>query len=109
MGRRGGKSRVLALVAVFLAAFRDYSPYLGAGEIATVVIIAANRMQARSIFRYTLGLLEAAPVLARMIKDASADQISDGPYEVLRARLWAQCRASFAGVACRRFSINSAD
>ena len=26
-----------------------------------------------------------------------------------RARLWAQCRASFAGVACRRFSTNSAD
>ena len=63
VGRRGGKSRVLALVAVFLAAFRDYTPYLGAGEVATIAVIAANRMQARTIFRYVLGLLEAVPAL----------------------------------------------
>ena len=57
------RSRILALVAVFLAAFRDYTPYLGAGEVATIAVIAANRLQARTIFRYTLGLLEAVPAL----------------------------------------------
>jgi hypothetical protein len=31
-GRRAGKSFVLALVAVFLAAFRDWRPYLTPGE-----------------------------------------------------------------------------
>jgi hypothetical protein len=76
VGRRGGKSRILALVAVFLAAFRDYTPYLGAGEVATIAVIAANRMQARSIFRYVLGLLEAVPALKAMIKDDTADQIT---------------------------------
>ena len=65
----------LALVAVYLACFRDYSPYLGAGEVATIAVIAANRMQARSIFRYVLGLLEAVPALKVMIKDDTADQI----------------------------------
>src|ERR1700690_2292196 len=40
-GRRAGKSFVLALIAVFLAAFRDYRPYLGPGERATIVVIAA--------------------------------------------------------------------
>jgi hypothetical protein len=64
------------LVAVFLAAFRDYTPYLGAGEVATIAVIAANRMQARSIFRYVLGLLEAVPALKAMIKDDTADQIT---------------------------------
>jgi hypothetical protein len=76
VGRRGGKSRVLALVAVFLACFRDYAPHLGVGEIATIAIIAANRMQARSIFRYVIGLLEAVPALSRMVKDSTSDQIT---------------------------------
>src|ERR1039458_7246855 len=35
-GRRAGKSFVLALIAVFLACFRDWRPHLGPGERATV-------------------------------------------------------------------------
>ena len=30
-GRRGGKSRILALIAVYLACFRDYRPFLASG------------------------------------------------------------------------------
>jgi len=47
VGRRGGKSRVLALIAVYLACFRDYAPYLAPGEVATIAVLAANRPQAR--------------------------------------------------------------
>jgi hypothetical protein len=61
VGRRGGKSRVLALVAVFLGCFRNYRPHLAPGEVATIAVIAANRAQARSIFRYIVGLLKAVP------------------------------------------------
>ena len=63
VGRRGGKSRTLALVAVYLACFRDYGPHLAPGEVATVAILAANRAQARSIFRYCSGLLKAVPLI----------------------------------------------
>jgi hypothetical protein len=52
VGRRGGKSRILALIAVYLACFRDYAPYLAPGEVATIAVIAADRKQARSIFRF---------------------------------------------------------
>jgi hypothetical protein len=76
VGRRGGKSRVLALVAVYLASFRDYGPYLGAGEVATIAVIAANRAQARTIFRYVTGLLRAVPALAQMIKEETADSVT---------------------------------
>jgi hypothetical protein len=31
VGRRGGKSRILALIAVYLATMRDYAPYLAPG------------------------------------------------------------------------------
>lgn len=69
VGRRGGKSRVLALIATYLATFRDYTPHLAPGEVATIAILAANRSQARSIFRYVSGLLKAVPLLAQKVKD----------------------------------------
>jgi hypothetical protein len=65
IGRRGGKSFVLAVIAIFLACFRDWRPFLGPGEVGTVMIIAADRRQARVIMRYCLGLLEAVPILNR--------------------------------------------
>jgi hypothetical protein len=71
VGRRGGKSRVLASIAVFLATFRDYAPHLAPGEVATIAILAANRNQARSIFRYVQGLLKGVPPLAPMILASS--------------------------------------
>ena len=36
IGRRGGKSFMMALIAVFLACFRDYRPHLAPGERALV-------------------------------------------------------------------------
>lgn len=75
VGRRGGKSRMLALVAVFLATFRDYTPWLAPGEVGTVAIIAANRPQARAIFRYASGLLKAVGMLAPMIADEGGEAI----------------------------------
>ena len=76
VGRRGGKSRILALVATYLACFNDYTPYLAPGEIATVAVIAADRRQARTIFRFILGLLREVRPLADMIEDGTAETIT---------------------------------
>jgi hypothetical protein len=76
VGRRGGKSRILALIAVYLAIAKDYTPHLAPGEVATIAVIASDRKQARSIYRYALGMLENVPALAGMIDDAKADIIS---------------------------------
>lgn len=67
IGRRGGKSFILALIAVYLSCFRDYRPYLQPGERATFMVIAADRKQARIIMRYIRGLLTGVPMLARML------------------------------------------
>jgi hypothetical protein len=75
VGRRGGKSFTLALVAVFLACFRDWRPYLGPGEVGTVMIIAKDRAQARSIKRFISGLLREIPMLAPLIEDETAETI----------------------------------
>jgi hypothetical protein len=75
-GRRGGKSRVLATIATFLATFRDYAPHLAAGEVATVAIIAADRRQARTILRYILGFLKGVPMLAGLIESETTDGVT---------------------------------
>lgn len=61
-GRRGGKSITLALIAVFLSVFRDWSDKLVPGERGTVMIIAADRRQARVIFRYLTSMLVETPL-----------------------------------------------
>jgi hypothetical protein len=42
-GRRAGKSFILACVAVFLACFKDWRPFLGPGEYGTIMVIAEDR------------------------------------------------------------------
>jgi hypothetical protein len=82
-GRRGGKSRILALIAVWLACCRDYAPFLAPGEVATLPIVAADRKQARTIFRYVLGLIEQTPLLAAMKGDVTTESVAIGEHVVI--------------------------
>jgi hypothetical protein len=72
-GRRAGKSFILALIATFLACFFDYSPYLARGERGTVMIVASDRRQARTILRYMRALLKEVPLLAKKIERETAE------------------------------------
>ena len=67
VGRRGGKSLMMAAIAVFLAVFRDWSPYLVPGESALVQVLAVDRKQARVIHRYARALLVRVPALANLV------------------------------------------
>jgi hypothetical protein len=40
-----------------VACFKDWKPYLGPGEVGTIMIVAKDRAQARSIKRFISGLL----------------------------------------------------
>ncbi|MGU3449702.1 hypothetical protein [Methylobacterium sp. 391_Methyba4] len=73
-GRRAGKSFVLALIATYLATFREYRANLAPGERATILIIATDRRQARTIIRYIRALLTEVPMLARMVERETADE-----------------------------------
>ena len=103
VGRRGGKSRVLASIAVCLATLRDYTQYLAPGEVATIAVLAANRPQARSIFRYALGLLKAIPALQPLIEDDNTEAITLNNrvvIEISTASFRTARGYSFAGVLC---------
>ena len=54
VGRRGGKSFIVSLIAIYLAIFRDYRPHLSPGERATMIIAAAalSRAFARQVLKF---------------------------------------------------------
>ena len=75
VGRRGGKSFIVSLIAVYLAIFRDYRPFLSPGERATIMVIATDRRQARIIMRYIMAMLTEVPALAPLIERETAESI----------------------------------
>ena len=74
IGRRGGKSRIAAALAVFLAAFTKHK--LSVGEIGMVLVLAASRDQAQTVFSYIKGFLEASPILRKEIAGQTAHEIT---------------------------------
>ncbi len=75
-GRRAGKSRIFALIAVYLATFRDWSSCLAPGERGYVLIIAAERQQTDSIMNFIRALLKETPLLAPLIAFEGVDEIA---------------------------------
>jgi hypothetical protein len=74
IGRRGGKSFAMALIAVFLAVFRDWRKYLSPGERAIVLLVAADREQAKILHRYCQGIL-SPPILQSSVLNITASEI----------------------------------
>ena len=101
-GRRGGKSRTLALLGTVLATQRDYRPFLAPGEVATVAILASDRRQARSIFRFVKGMLDAVPALKREITKETDETIELGHQRVAIEITTASFRAArgYSYAAC---------
>jgi hypothetical protein len=73
-GRRGGKSFLMALIAVYLAVFRDWRGKLAPGERAIVLLVAGDRQQAKILYRYIVGILNA-PILNSLILNYTADSL----------------------------------
>lgn len=73
-GRRSGKTLTAALIAVFLACFRDYSGILAPGETGILMILSADRRQARTILGYINALL-SVPLLNEMVLNRRKESI----------------------------------
>jgi hypothetical protein len=73
-GRRSGKSLIAALVATYLATFGDYRHILAPGEKATIMLLAADKRQARTLFRYIEAFFEV-PMLARLVGNKLKESI----------------------------------
>ena len=75
-GRRGGKTRAMATLAVYIAGLCDHGRALARGERAVVLLIAPDLRQARVALDYALGVLESTPILRQLIVSRSVDTIA---------------------------------
>ena len=73
IGRRSGKSRMAAALAVYQACFVKHK--LSAGERGMVLVLAASQDQARVVFSYAKAFLESSPVLRQEIADVMRSEI----------------------------------
>jgi hypothetical protein len=72
-GRRGGKSRAIAALIVYLATMVDYSGKLAIGERGVVQVLASNVKQAHVVFGYVAGILESTPALAKLVENKTSE------------------------------------
>lgn len=75
VGRRGGKSRILAMIASYLATCEDWTPYLVPGEQGYIVVLADQRDHAASIMNYIKAALMGHPRLAPLITKVLVESV----------------------------------
>ena len=73
IGRRGGKSRMAAALAVYFALFVKHK--LAGGEKGMVLVLAATVEQARVVFDYVLAFLNNSPALRKEIAGTTRGEI----------------------------------
>jgi hypothetical protein len=74
IGRRGGKSKAMAALGVYLGTMCSY-PMLSAGERGTVLLIAQDQRQASIILNYASAVIEHSPILRQQLVRVTADTI----------------------------------
>jgi hypothetical protein len=74
VGRRGNKSEMSAAAGVYEGLFVNHK--LSRGETGMVLIIAGSRDQAKTVFNYARGILDASPILRREVANVTAYEIT---------------------------------
>ena len=73
IGRRGGKSRIAAAIAVYLAIFVKHR--LAAGERGMVLVLSASVEQSRVVFSYAKAFFESSLVLRQEVDSITRNEI----------------------------------
>jgi hypothetical protein len=76
IGRRGGKTRAMAVLAAYLAACVDHRESLAPGERGVIPLLAASVQQAASAFAFIEGIFAVAPNLKGLVDGATSDTLS---------------------------------
>ncbi len=74
IGRRGGKSRIAAALAVYFACFVQHR--LARGEHGMVLVLAASQEQAKVVFNYAKAFLTESLVLRQEIASTTRHEIT---------------------------------
>ena len=67
IGRRGGKTTLSAMLAIYCAIIRNWKPYLKKTPFATVLVLSHTREFSDEIIELIRSLVEESPILSRLI------------------------------------------
>ena len=87
IGRRGGKSRAIAVLTVYLACLCKHER-LVKGETGVALVIAPDKKQARVILEYANGIIEDSALLRQTLVKRSAEELQ------LKGRIKIEVRSS---------------
>jgi hypothetical protein len=76
IGRRGGKSRAIAVLATYIAALCSHTDTLVPGETGLVLIIAPDQRQALIVLEYIAATFAATPILSLLVASRTADTLT---------------------------------
>jgi hypothetical protein len=76
IGRRGGKTRSMAVLGAYLAACCDHRARLAPGQRGQLPIIAASVDQAAEAFNYLSGIFAESPSLHPLVERETSDTLS---------------------------------
>jgi hypothetical protein len=71
VGRRGGKSRAVAVLATYLATLTDYRDVLVTGERGLLLCVAPDLKQASIVHSYMAGILAESEVLKPLLESST--------------------------------------
>jgi hypothetical protein len=74
VGRRGGKSFIVSIIAVFMGLFCDFLQFLAPGERGVIMLIATDRRQAGIILRFIKAIL-SIPLFKSYVENEKAEEI----------------------------------
>jgi hypothetical protein len=75
VGRRGGKSRAMSILAAYIAGLCDHTDALAPGEKGVLLCIALDQRVAKIILDYGQALFERSPILRQLIANRTADAL----------------------------------
>lgn len=75
VGRRSGKTRAAAVLAVYLAFLVDYADKLTLGERGLVAVLSASVWQAQRAFGYISATIEHVPAFKQLVENETADTV----------------------------------
>ena len=75
MGRRSGKTRAAAVLAVYIAALCSHADKLAPGERGVLPIMSASTWQAGRAFAFVTGIFNEVPTFKGLVQNETADTL----------------------------------
>ena len=75
VGRRGGKSLAMSILAAYIAGLCDHRDVLVPGETGVVLLVAPSQRQAKIVLNYVEAAFEQSPIMRQLIANRTQDTL----------------------------------